>query len=505
MLGVLQGLTEFVPISSSAHLVLVPWLLGWPSPALAFDTTLHLGTLAAILAYFWRDIGRLAAGFWASLRERRLAGQPERRLAWLILAGSLPAALAGYLLEDFFARLFQAPLWVAGLLVVTGLALILGERAIQSRQQAAEMGFLDALLIGLAQACAIAPGISRSGATISMGLWRGLGRRAAARYSFLLAVPVLLGSGLWELIRLVGRPSSFSWQDMTIGFLAAAGSGYLCIRYLLSYLRRGRLHPFAIYCCLVGVLTLGSSFLAGCRSATPTPVPISGCPAMRPLLEELAQAYLASHSSAAIEFREGNGPQAERALKAGQIDILMACREPSPGEELQVALIAQDGIAILVNSANAVQGLNLSQLRDILDGQVLDWEEVGGRPGEVMVLSREEGPLRSEFERLVMEGATVTPAAIVLPSGPAMAQWVADHPAAIGYGSLAHIITGTRALEVEGLAPTAEGIGQDGYPLFRPFLLWLAPEPRPEAVAFASFILGPQGQEVVGRRYGRVR
>jgi len=508
VLGVVQGLTEFAPISSSAHLVLVPWLWGWPGPALAFDTTLHLGTLAAILTYFWQDVWALAAGFWASIRERRLAEEPERRLPWLILVGSIPAALAGYLWEDFFARLFQSPLSVAGLLVGTGLILILGERVGRKERAMAQMRFLDALLIGLAQACAIAPGISRSGATISMGLWRGLGRRAAAQFSFMLAIPAVLGSGLWQLARLLGTPSPQSWEVLAIGFFSAALSGYLGIKYLLSYLRTGRLYPFAIYSLLVGGLILGSSFLAGCRGATPTPVrpiAIGGYPPLRPLLEELAQAYLGEHSSVAIEFRAVDGSEAESALKAGQLDILMACQEPGPEEELQVALIAQDGIAILVNSSSPVRNLSLPQLRDIFSGRVLDWKEVGGRPGEIMVLSREEGALRRRFERSVMEGASVTRAAIVLPSGSAMARWAASHPTAIGYASLVDIITGTKGLMVEGLAPTPENLSQERYPLTQPLLLWLAPKPRPEAMALVTFILGPQGQEIVGRRYGRVR
>jgi undecaprenyl-diphosphatase len=256
ILGLVQGVSEFVPISSSGHLVLVPWLLGWPQPGLVFDTMVHWGTLVAVLAYFWRDFIALASAWGRSLASRNL-GEPEARIAWLIIVGTLPAALMGYVGEDFFESLFAAPAWAAGLLLVTGLILALSEWLGKRWKEPHQLAFLDSILIGIAQGCAIAPGISRSGATIAAGLFRGLKREAAARYSFLLATPIIFGAGLLQLLDLFKMESATAHLPaLILGFLAAAFSGYLCIRFLLSYLQQGKLYVFAIYCWLAGGASL---------------------------------------------------------------------------------------------------------------------------------------------------------------------------------------------------------------------------------------------------------
>jgi len=252
ILGLVQGVSEFVPISSSGHLVLVPWLLGWPQPGLVFDTMVHWGTLVAVLAYFWRDFMALANAWGRSLASRNL-GEPEARIAWLIIVGTLPAALMGYVGEDFFESLFAAPAWAAGLLLVTGLILAFSEWLGKRWKEPHQLAFLDSILIGIAQGCAIAPGISRSGATIAAGLFRGLKREAAARYSFLLATPIIFGAGLLQLLDLFKMENATAHLPaLILGFLTAAFSGYLCIRFLLSYLQQGKLYVFAIYCWLAG-------------------------------------------------------------------------------------------------------------------------------------------------------------------------------------------------------------------------------------------------------------
>jgi undecaprenyl-diphosphatase len=256
VLGIVQGATEFIPISSSGHLVLVPWLLNWPEPGLIFDTIVHWGTLAAILAVFWRDILALATAWVRSLVERNV-GQPEARLAWLIIVGTLPAALMGFFLEDFFESLFSSPGRVATLLLVTGAILALSEWLGKRQRSLGDLGWLDSVLIGLAQGLAIAPGISRSGATIAMGLVRGVKREAAARFSFLLATPIIFGAGLLQLTELFRAGAVGSQMlPLIVGFLAAAISGYVCIRFLLAYLQRGKLYVFAAYCWLAGSMSL---------------------------------------------------------------------------------------------------------------------------------------------------------------------------------------------------------------------------------------------------------
>jgi undecaprenyl-diphosphatase len=275
VLGVIQGATEFIPISSSGHLTLVPWLLNWQfDPILknAFDVLTHWGTLVAVVAVLWRDLWALLVGGLRSLgglREGGVHGVVTRaqhdvhgRLAWLIVLGSIPAAVLGLLFEDFFEMLFGTPRVVSLLLLVTAGLLAFSEWRGDKGRDVASLTWLDALLIGLGQALAIAPGISRSGATIASGLLRGVRRAAAARFSFLLSTPVIVGAGVWQLKDLL---ESGDWTahlgPMLVGFAASAVVGYLCIRFLLSYLRSRRLYLFALYCALAGTACLVLSFV----------------------------------------------------------------------------------------------------------------------------------------------------------------------------------------------------------------------------------------------------
>jgi undecaprenyl-diphosphatase len=263
ILGLVQGATEFIPVSSSGHLVLVPWLLGWPAPGLVFDTMVHWGTLVAILAYFWRDWWALIAA-WLRGLVRWDWRDPNARLAWLLVIGSIPAAVLGYLFEGWFESLFGEPAWVSFFLLVTAAILLLGEWLSRSQRarKLADLRWSDALIIGLAQAVAIAPGISRSGATMSAGLLRGLDRPTAARFSFLLATPVILGAGVFKLADLSATPDPLAQLPLLVaGFLAALISGYAAIWGLLRYLQRGKLTVFSIYCALVGTLCLVVAWL----------------------------------------------------------------------------------------------------------------------------------------------------------------------------------------------------------------------------------------------------
>ncbi|MFQ5594805.1 MAG: undecaprenyl-diphosphate phosphatase [Anaerolineae bacterium] len=286
ILGAVQGATEFLPISSSGHLVLVPWLLNWPEPGLVFDTVVHWGTLVAVVVYFWDDLWELARAWLISLRERRVNSDPQRRLAWLILLGSIPAGLAGFLFQDFFEGLFGRPNWAAGFLLITGLLLVASEQwrhrhlgrgeasgttslpgskgsnPLASSLPAWNLTVTGALFIGLAQALAIAPGISRSGATIAAGLLVGLSRRESARFSFLLATPVIFGAGAFKLLDLLGRGLAATQAATLIaGFSVAGLTGYLAIRFLMNYLQRHALHVFAVYCWVVGLMGLAVYWL----------------------------------------------------------------------------------------------------------------------------------------------------------------------------------------------------------------------------------------------------
>ena len=256
VLGIVQGLTEFIPISSSGHLVLIPWLLNWPAPSLAFDVALHWGTVLAVLVFFWRD---WLALFWAglaALRDRSLADPQARLLIWLAIA-TIPAALAGFFLEDFFARAFVTPAAAAAFLIVTALLLVSGEVLARSDGEIESLRLANSLLIGIAQAIAILPGISRSGATIAAGRWQGLDRTSAARFSFLLSTPIVIGAGLFQLVDLTQADDLAEQAPLMLsGMAAAAIVGYVCIGWLLRRLQRGSLLPFAAYCALAGLIFL---------------------------------------------------------------------------------------------------------------------------------------------------------------------------------------------------------------------------------------------------------
>lgn len=260
LLGILQGLSEFLPISSSGHLVLVPWLLGWEDPGLTYDTVAHLGTMVAVLVYFRADIVTLLRAWFADvaarLRRQSPPTVPEARLAWLILWSAVPAGLVGMLLEDWVEGLFGAPPVAAALLLVTGALIVVSERLGKRQRDLAQMNARDALAIGLGQAAAIAPGISRSGATIATGLLRGLKREDATRFSFLMALPIIVGAAALQLLGAVGDLSGQQALALVTGFLAAAISGYAAIHYLLRFVRSHSLRPFALYCWAMGALCL---------------------------------------------------------------------------------------------------------------------------------------------------------------------------------------------------------------------------------------------------------
>jgi len=252
LLALIQGLTEFLPISSSAHLILPTLLLGWPDQGVAFDIAVHFGTLLAVLAYFRRDLGTLAAGGLAGVRARRLT--PElREIAFLGLA-TLPAIMAGFLLRDVMDSLRTIPV-VATTTIVFGLLLGAADRFRGRRAGAATVTrWQTALLIGCAQALAPVPGTSRSGITITAGLFLGLSRQAAARFSFLMAIPVILGATLLLLLDVLGASQSIDWAVVGLGTGVAAVSAYGCIALFLGLIDRIGMLPFVVYRLILGAV-----------------------------------------------------------------------------------------------------------------------------------------------------------------------------------------------------------------------------------------------------------
>ncbi len=272
LLGVVQGLTEFLPISSSGHLILVPWLQNYhflqdnESFNKTFDVALHAGTLVAVLAYFRTDIANLLRALWRSIRDRAIA-QPEQRIAWAIVVGTIPAVIAGGVGESFIEDHLGQPWQIAIGLIVFGLVLGWADRRPQ-RESLEQVVPRQGLYIGLAQILALAPGVSRSGITISAGRFLGLDRDAAARFSFLLLAPITAGAVLFKAYRAAsdGLPHGVA-GPMIIGTVAAAISGYLAIAALLAVVRRHSYEGFVIYRIAVGVGVL-MIIATGLRPAT---------------------------------------------------------------------------------------------------------------------------------------------------------------------------------------------------------------------------------------------
>jgi undecaprenyl-diphosphatase len=274
ILGLVQGLTEFLPVSSSAHLVIVPWLFGWPDPGIAFDVALHMGTVIAVLAYFWRDWLNIIQGLLRVVSTRRI-DDPQGKLGVYILLGTIPGVIAGLLLETRIDESFHSAdpsrqangiLIIAVLMIALAAALFLAERLARHRLDITQLTLGAALGVGLAQALAVLPGVSRSGSTITAGLFAGLKREAAARFSFLLGTPIIVGSGIkkgYDVLQAGGIPAD-QQAAFAIGFVVAVISGYLAIWLLLRFLQRNSTLPFIVYRVVVGGLLI-ALVLAGFR------------------------------------------------------------------------------------------------------------------------------------------------------------------------------------------------------------------------------------------------
>lgn len=271
ILGIIQGAAEFIPISSSAHLIIVPWLFGWNDPvltSLTFDVALHLGTLLAVLLYFSRDWLKLIQAWFLSIKERKIGPDPDRRMAWFVIIGTIPGGIVGVLAEKKIEALFHqanspitssAMIIMAVIIALLGLLLFLADRFAQHTVDFEHITLKEVLLIGASQALAIFPGVSRSGSTITAGLALGLKREAAAKFSFFLSAPIIAGAGLKSLVDIASEMKSgaITYNEFIlfpIGVIAAAVTGYFCIHFLINYLKKNSTNLFVYYRWALAVL-----------------------------------------------------------------------------------------------------------------------------------------------------------------------------------------------------------------------------------------------------------
>lgn len=266
ILGIVQGLTEFLPISSTAHLVIVPFLLQWdlnPDFVMVFNTLIQLGTMAAVIIYFWIDLVTIVRAWFAGLKNRKPLEDPNSTLGWLIILATIPAGVFGLLLQSKVKEAMGSAIATAIFLFVTAALLTATELWAKKVRDLTHLTPLDAAIIGLFQAVAIFPGISRSGATISGGLWRGLNRESAARFSFLMSIPIMAAAGLLEVIELIRMPGLIAMlPQLLAGFVVAGMVGYFSVRWFLTYLKQKTLWPFAVYCAVLAIVVI---FVASAR------------------------------------------------------------------------------------------------------------------------------------------------------------------------------------------------------------------------------------------------
>lgn len=254
LLALVQGITEFLPVSSSAHLILVPVLTGWEDQGLAFDVAVHLGTLSAVVIYFRRELLRMAREWLFSLTGRHMS--TDAKLAWAVIFATIPAGLAGLLLEGMVEHLLRSPVIIALATIGFGLLLWWADAIGRRVRGEHQIGWRDVVVIGLAQALALIPGTSRSGITMTAALAMGLTRQAAARVSFLLSIPIILAAGGLETVRLVQQSTPVAWDVLVAGIVLSAVSAFFCIHFFLKLLERMGMLPFVIYRLLLGGVLL---------------------------------------------------------------------------------------------------------------------------------------------------------------------------------------------------------------------------------------------------------
>lgn len=254
VLSLLQGLTEFLPVSSSAHLIFVPKLLGWEDQGLAFDVAVHLGTLLAVLAYFRKDLMQMTGDFLLSFKTRKLT--PYARMAWCLGLATIPVGLAGILFKDYIETALRSPQVIAFTTLAFAALLWLSDKWGRQTRQEENISIKDAMMIGFGQMLSLLPGTSRSGITLTAGLAMGLTREAAARFSFLLSVPVIALAGGYETLTLVKEQTAIHWGTLATGLCLSGISGYICIHYFLKLLQKVGVLPFVIYRIFLGSILI---------------------------------------------------------------------------------------------------------------------------------------------------------------------------------------------------------------------------------------------------------
>lgn len=468
ILGIIQGLTEFLPVSSSAHLVLVPYILDWRIPesqVFPFDVLVQIGTLFAVIIYFWKDLWKIIRAFLQALIKRKPFETGEARMGWYLILATIPAGLAGVFLKDSVEAAFNNPRITAIFLFVTALLLAAAEFFSRRSRKLEQMTWLDALIAGIFQALSIFPGISRSGSTITGGMLRHLERPAAARFAFLMSIPVMLAAGIFSLPDLLEVPDLGGFLPvLLVGFIAAAVVGYLSIHWLLSFVNKRSLVYFAAYCVLLGSAVL---IVSNFRPITPvtaadpstelvdepavslqTPVPVTDLVQMDPgmasdwLLPIAAECVSSIPELGLITSSDNNTSEIGEVTRVdfqwGEPDSLQS----------YAAILAEDHLVFIVNPQNTLSKVPLARLNEILNGSFKTWGDLAANcpncyeddpdaellESPIQFVNYQAGnDLRAIFESYFSPSMQILNTAIIVPSISAMNQTVLSDPAALGF------------------------------------------------------------------------
>lgn len=494
ILGIVQGLTEFLPVSSSAHLVLVPYIFNWSIPEsqiFPFDVLVQLGTLVAVIIYFWKDLWCIIKAFVIGIIQRKPFAEADARMGWYLVLATIPAGLAGIFLKDNVEAAFNDPKLTAFFLFITAIFLVAAEFFGRRTRQLEKMNWKDALWMGVFQAFSIFPGISRSGSTITGGMTRNFDRPAAARFAFLMSIPIMLAAGVFSLPDLGDIPDLGSFLPILIlGFITAGVVGYLSIHWLLSFLTKRSLIYFAAYCVLLGSAVL---IIMGIRMANPqSALPSAGAPTVAsstsPLMKqaEIKETLFVEISpsldwlrpiiSTCTDDTSGLAVVTDATNTINNVDARLQLHWGEPPQLKQDAvLLGEEELVIIVNPENSLAQLPLSLLHGIIAGELSPWGQVQLACPECFSepLSDALVDLPVDFllypagdeSRLIMESSildnsTGTAAdALLVPSPSAMSEEIAAGINNIGFLPARAIDSSVKVIEVKGddgtLKPTS--------------------------------------------------
>lgn len=493
-LGILQGLTEFLPISSSAHLVIFPYLLGWKIPSdqnFAFDVIVQLGTLISLIAYFRKDLLDIGKSMVDGIRKRKLFESSESRLGWYVLLGSIPAGLAGILLKSNVEETFNSPTTAALFLFGTACLLIVAEAIGKKAKKLEEINWKNSLWMGLFQAISIFPGISRSGSVISGGMLNHFKRKDAARFSFLLAIPIMLAAGFIGFFDLLQIKELGSFLPVVLtGTFVAAVVGYLVITWMLNFLNIHSLYVFSAYCILLGCLVVSihllmptqpvSAFTQKTKETAEINIPAS-LTWMIPIINDCNRNTI----QLSLVFSHGIDPS------INEPGILIQTNKTN-GSENKYFVLFDETISVVVNRSNPVSQLELKQLVDIFSGQQSSWQQIISEcpvcidasdknslpqnPIQPWVYSTGNS-LQGMINNRYLESEMISASANIAPDERAAAEALSINPSAIGFLTSHWLNDQVKAITIKGIAenqsksPILVGVNKTEVEKFEPFII----------------------------------